>query len=310
MLQRMSLSLENGEELYTVAKALNSQTRIQILRLLNNTSLNVNELAHKLGIPKSTASGHIQVLEESGLIISDRQPGIHGHMKLCSRNIDSVSILLHTDADTMSQNEFTVQMPIGSFTDCHIVEPCGMVGEHGPIDVDNAPQVFYNPDRMGAQLIWFTSGYVEYRFPKTILSYGHLSMLEVSFEACAEAPYYRQVWPSDITVWMNGHEIATWTCGGDFGDRRGKLNPGWWPNSLTQYGNLKRFQVDAKGSYIDSVRCSSVSLHDLKLSENPFISVRLGIKDNAVHAGGMNIFGEKFGDFAQNIVLKAIYATF
>jgi predicted transcriptional regulator len=30
-------------------------------------------------------------------------------------------------------------------------------------------------------------------------------------------------------------------------------------------------------------------------------------KDSALHQGGFNLFGEGFGDFAQNIVMKIIF---
>ena len=49
-------------------------------------------------------------------------------------------------------------------------------------------------------------------------------------------------------------------------------------------------------------------LEDYGWREHPYISVRIGIRDDAQCVGGINIFGERFGDYPQNLVLKLIYA--
>jgi len=38
-----------------------------------------------------------------------------------------------------------------------------------------------------------------------------------------------------------------------------------------------------------------------------YISVRIGIGENAGCIGGVNLFGEGFGDYRQNILLKLCY---
>jgi len=35
--------------------------------------------------------------------------------------------------------------------------------------------------------------------------------------------------------------------------------------------------------------------------------VKIGIKEDAAHKGGINIFGDGFGDYPQDIVLKLSY---
>ncbi len=37
------------------------------------------------------------------------------------------------------------------------------------------------------------------------------------------------------------------------------------------------------------------------------IRVRFGIKDNAKHVGGFNLFGKEFGDYKQDIVMGLSY---
>ena len=114
-------------------------------------------------------------------------------------------------------------------------------------------------------------------------------------------------YPSDITLWVNGIEAGTWTSQSDFGGRRGKLNPDWWPDKNTQYGMLKTWKITEQGCYIDDDKAEDHKLKEFNLDRKDYVSVRIGIKDNAKHKGGLNLFGEAFGDFAQNIVMKIVF---
>ena len=48
-------------------------------------------------------------------------------------------------------------------------------------------------------------------------------------------------------------------------------------------------------------------LKDYHLFSEPYITVRVGIAEDAVHVGGINLFGECFGDYHQNILMKISY---
>ena len=60
----------------------------------------------------------------------------------------------------------------------------------------------------------------------------------------------------------------------------------------------------ADGCYLDDVRISDVTLEQLHLTDKPYIAVRIGVKPDAVHQGGINLFGERFGDHNQAIVMR------
>ena len=47
---------------------------------------------------------------------------------------------------------------------------------------------------------------------------------------------------------------------------------------------------------------------DLKIMDKNTILVRIGVKDDAVHKGGFNIFGKKFGDYGQDIIMSIAYS--
>ena len=309
MLQDITLDFEDKERILEVTKALANEVRINILELLNENSLNINEIAERLEIPVSTAAVNIKVLESAGLIFTELQPGIRGSAKLSSRKFDRILVKLYNPKVEMLSNSFYLDMPIGNFTDCKVSPTCGLVSEKSSIGIDDNPSSFFYPERTQAQLLWFYKGYVEYKFPNNILKEGKITLLELSFEACSEAPFYRNNWPSDITLWINGKEVGTWLSPGDFGGRRGKYNPAWWPDTLNQYGLLETWRVSNAGSFLNEQPVSNVILDDLNLDEAYYITVRIGVKEDAKHIGGVSLFGKEFGDYPQNINMRIDYST-
>lgn len=302
-MKTLDLNLDDPKRLYAVSRALGSEIRIQIMQLLDECSMNVVELAQKLDVPVSTVSNHVVILEEADLIRTERQNGIRGVMKLCSRKKDQIFITLGKTSQGGVESLFQ-NMPIGQYTDCKIQPVCGLVNSTHIIGGQDDPAVFYDTERIHAQLLWFQRGYVEYRFSREALNRRRATCLEISFEACSEAPNYRKDWPSDITVWVNGVELGTWHCPGDMGGRRGRYSPEFWPLSSTQFGMLKHWKVDESGTMLDDQLISSVTLSQLKLDENPYIGLRIGIREDAQHQGGMNLFGERFGDYNQAIIMR------
>ena len=116
--------------------------------------------------------------------------------------------------------------------------------------------------------------------------------------------YYNNEWESDITVCVNQCEILTFTSAGDFGGRRGKYTPSYWPVTSTQFGVLKRITVDESGVWEDNVFISDkVRYGDLRIGEGSSIRLDIGVKDDAEHKGGVNLFGRNFGDYPQAILM-------
>lgn len=302
-MKHMELTLQDTQRLQKVAHALSSELRLRILQLLDECSMNVLELSQRLDVPISTVSNSIVVLEEAELIRTERQAGVRGVAKLCSRKKDTVTIRLH-HLVAREVESYYYNMPIGGYTDCNVVPTCGLLSAHSNIGEHDSVASFYDPGRYEAQLLWFQQGYVEYRFSNQVLKDHGLKCLEVSFEACSEAPNYRKDWPSDITVGINDTELGTWCSPGDFGGRQGRFTPEWWLPSSTQYGLLTRWRVDASGSYLNDQRISDVTLDQLNLTDKPYISLKIGVKPDAVHQGGINLFGEQFGDHRQAIVMR------
>jgi predicted transcriptional regulator len=199
------------------------------------------------------------------------------------------------------------RMPIGAYSDFQVTPTCGLASSKALIGYLDDPGSFYEPERVHAQLIWFRSGYVEYRFPNRVPSSATHRALQLTAEVCSEAPLHDPDWPSDIAVWVNDVHLGDWTCPGDFGGTRGRVTPGWWEEKDSQFGVLKRWRVTDTGTTIDGVRLSGVRLDDLGLRPGEAIRVRVGVRPDAVHVGGINIFGRGFGNYPQDLELRVEY---
>lgn len=287
-------------------KGLASEQRLHILRFLGNRTCSVSEIAAAMAMPASTATLHINQLEKAGLIKTELTPANRGLQKVCSRLYDRVIVDLPHAAE-QAELAVEISMPIGSYVDCQAALTCGLISERGIIGLLDDPTAFYEPEHINAQLIWFRQGYVEYRFPNRLPPQVVLDSLQLSMEICSEAPLHHDNWPSDISVWINDQEIGVWTSPADFGGQRGSLTPDWWERWNSQYGLLKVWQVTPTGSFVDGMSVSDVKLTDLGVEQGRYITVRIGVKEDARHSGGMNIFGRKFGNYPQDIMMRLNY---
>jgi len=298
----------DGDGALGVLHALGSETRLLILSLLSHRVMNVSDLTKALGLPHSTVNFNLKQLERAGLLQVQYTPGTRGRQKLISKRYDEVLLKLPGVGIESSQDVVEVSMPIGNYKRFNVRPTCGLASEGKFIGMNDDPRSFYEPEHVFAQILWFKEGFVEYDFPNNVPYGAEATDLELSVEVCAEAPEYDLDWPSDITVWINGTELGTWTAPGDFGGERGRITPAWWQTEQTQYGLLKRWRVTKEGSYIDGEKLRDVTLGDLALGADNHISVRIGIKAGARHVGGVNLFGRKFGNHAQDLVMRVEYA--
>ena len=301
----LSVASEHDHDMIVkISRALSVLDRVRILKSLLLRPKNLSDLSAELDIPVSSVSRHIDALNEAQLIFVNYQPGPKGHTKYCSQMVMSYTVSLDAPCMRESQaTEFVMEMPVGLYSHCHIKAPCGMTGKDGNLGAFDDPSTFFLPERVNAECIWFDSGFISYNFPKP--SDGlDISEITFSFEICSETVYYNNNWPSDITVSVNDVEITTFTSPGDFGGRRGHYTPEYWPVTSTQFGILKTISVNAEGLFIDKTLVNShITVSDLKLAVGNAIKLTIGIKEDAVHRGGLNLFGKNFGDYPQSIIM-------
>jgi len=291
------------QDISLVTKALSSPIRQQILQLLYNRKMNILQIAEALKIHQSTCTQNIQILEKAGLVKSEMSAGEkRGAQKICTTSIEEVVISIQNE-NVQNDKVIETDMPIGLFNACDIHPPCGLVSETELIGYFDHPETFMEPHRATAQLIWFSHGFLEYGFPNKLPKGAKIKEICIKAEICSEYPGANENWPSDITVWMNGKEVGTWTSPGDMADKRGRLTPSWWLSEDSQYGFLKSWRITKEGSFTDGNRCSDITLDDLDIENHRHYVVKIGIKNNATNRGGLNLFGSNFGNYDQNIKL-------
>ncbi len=299
-------SIASPGDLLPIAHALSNGLRLDILKMVGKNSLNLNELSRALNVPLSTVALNVKVLEGAGLVFTEMQPGARGKMKMCVQRIHKVTLNL-VDSQSARTPYEQIEIPVGRYALAGDIRPtCGYADFERAEDSDD-PYVFYHPDHFGAEILWMREGYLEYHAPVKTRPDAAIEYVEVSFEACSEYAGHRNNWPSDIYVEINGQRLGVWQCPGDFGGRRGLLNPDWWADTSTQYGHLKTWRVNGQGSWLDGNFLSGVAVDALRLPDAPYARIRVGVQKNAGHAGGMNLFGKRFGDFAQGILFRVGY---
>ena len=305
-----SLIIGNTEDeilISNTARAFASRDRIKILRLLVNAPLNIYEISKRLNMPISTVSNHISILEEAQIVFVSMQQGVKKHVKMCSKQVNEISFKLYSKTEPKSVNPFTTELSVGQFTEANISPPCGLYvidKEHeqeGMISTDT-PIDFFSPERFNAELLWFDHGFISYNFPNKLYQ-KNISKMEFSFELCSEAVYHRMDWPSDISIKINDIEALMFVSPSDYGGRRGKYSPKDWNVLSTQYGQLYRITLNKDGVYLNDVLITKIPIEKFLLAEQPFIKISIGVKENAIHRGGLNLFGKNFGDYNQALIL-------
>ena len=301
-----TLSIENPERLMKAARALSSPLRLRVIRELASRSLSVGELSGALGEPLSSVALAVRTLEEAEIISCAERPGTHGIQKICSNRLDSLSVELVPQDLAIGALPLIYSIPIGGYSLAEGTEPtCGLLTANHPLGPLDMPRVFYSANRANAQMLWFQKGFLEYRVDALdALESDNIEWLEISFEACSEAPMYRNPWPSDIFLELNEKRVGVWTCPCDCGGRQGHLTPLWWDLTNTQFGFLTTWYVDKAGSYLNGESVSGVTLSDLELAGRPYLGIRIGVDPASPNPNGINLFGAMFGDHPQDIRLR------
>ena len=303
----LKLEIENIEELRAVCHALSTTLRLQILQLLQSRRLSCLELSRLLHCPLSTITANVKILENANLVLTETVPAKNGYQRICSIVYNEIYIYFAeylkkgTAADT-----FEIDIPIGSYMSCDISPTCGLVTPAGDSLPADDPSSFYHPIRLDAGLLWFRKGWLEYNIPFRPGAEKMPKEIRISAEMCSEAPGYNLDWKSDITMWINGVEVGTWLSPADFGGTRGTYTPAFWALQNTQYGILTRWVIGAFDTEVNYEKVSGVNVSDLSLSGGHF-TLRLGVKEDAPHAGGLNLFGREFGNHPQGIALQLVY---
>lgn len=299
-------NLEDGVELF---KVLGSDVRVNIIKLLlKNKEMNMNEIASSLSITNGALTSHIKKMEDVGLINVTADFVGHGNQKVCRVKQERILVDIVPEDEDSNASVYEAEVPVGQYSDYSVFPTCGISTTKSLIGEVDDPRYFAHPDRINAGIIWLSKGYVEYLIPNVLPAAQKIDEITFSMELSSEAPGVNNDWPSDISFIINDVPVGIWTSPGDFGDVRGMFTPDWWYPNWNQYGLLKMLVVNHRGTFIDGLKISDVTLDHFKLDYKSSIRFRLEVKEDAAHVGGLTLFGNGFGNYGQGIKVRIKYS--
>lgn len=303
------LHVKNLDEGLEIFKALGSELRINIIKLLQeNHEMNMNELATSLGITNGALTSHIKKLEESGIIQVMTERGSHGNQKVCKVAVDKIVVDVESEENEEDQNIYNTEVKVGHYSDYDVYPTCGLATSQAIVGEVDDPRYFSHPDRINAGILWFTKGYIEYMIPNLLPSATKIDQITVSLEISSEATGINNDWPSDISILLNDVKIGTWTSPGDYGDVQGIFTPDWWFPNWNQYGLLKMIVINKKGTFVDGLKISNVTINEFNLDYKSTVRFKFEIEEDAKNVGGITIFGSEFGNYNQDIKVRIAYS--
>ncbi len=308
--KKMTLTLSADAKVEKAATALGAKTRRKILALLQKNSYTVQEIAEALNMSVSNISFHVKLLQEAGFVNVTHNYSKRGNEKIIALEKHCFEIYFtDEDAPDAAQKSFHTELPAGSFSLSDITAPCGIADAEGNLlGGESLPDAFYSYRRIRGEIVWFTDGYLEYHLPNAVKN-KVLDCIQFSLEVCSECANYNNSFKSDITFWLNGKEVCTYTSPGDFGGRRGLYTPKSWPANSTQFGMLVQVRIDENGVWLNHQKAGSAVVDDFAfLTREKCLRFRLGVKQDAKYAGGLNLFGKNFGDYPQGIRISLDYS--
>lgn len=300
------MRIDTSKKWLPVYEALASDVRLNIIQLLSEEERSIKDLSDALKLSSAILSMHVKKLEKAGIVRATMVPGRGGTKKVCSLATEIIEILFPAKPKKTRKYHKT-EVAVGHYSDFEVRPTCGLATSQKVIGIFDEPRYFLDPDRVGAKILWFGQGFIEYKIPNYLMKDEVPIELDISMEICSEAPFTNEHWPSDIYFVFNGVDLGHWTSPGDFGgNSRGKYTPDWWWDEVNQFGLLKVLKVNSNGTFIDGEKISSVTLDQLNISKSQW-EFRFAVPEDSKHVGGMTLFGSSFGNYNQDIIFKLYY---
>ena len=299
---RSLLLEEDAEIVEKTAKALASSLRLKMFRQLHEKPMTIAEIAKLNKITNSTAIFHLNLLLDAKIVRVQYLPSKKGSAQVFFINsVDQISFFRESQKVFEQTEIYEQKVSVGMYVDT----------QHSTIGMATTDKEFgyvpvFDEKRKNAILIWSFGGGVTYAFSNVFLKNQlNLLKLEFSFEICSETTSYRNDWKSDIFIAVNNVEVCHYLSPGDFGGVKGKFNPDWWPQNMTQYGNLISVSITNEGTFLNNTLVSEICLSDLNLKDGNKILLSIYNKKDSTYYGGFNLFGKGSGNYDQDINLTA-----
>ncbi len=296
---------ESYPQAIKLCKALSHQTRLDILNQLLEKPSTVTRLAKLNQLDNSTTLFHLKILEDADLIFCRSKPNSKGKALVFYINFESLEISMNVSNEKNITSE-TQSIGVGDYTTGYFSKYMRLLTDNGHVVLSDND--IYNPIRFNSKLLCVDSGYFIYDFSNKGVKERKIESIEISLEICSESPYYSNDWKSEISFYLNNHFLLKYISPGDFGDKRGKLNPDWWNDKYTQYGRLLEIRITNEDIKLNGEIVKEGRILDsLKLKEGNSISLKISSCEAERYDGGFNIFGKTFGNHPQDIELTINY---
>ena len=293
------------ERTVLLAKALSHPLRLKLLRQILRIPKTVTELAKLNHITNSTVIFHLNILQEADLVITKTKPNKKGKTLVFYVNFSRITFLLDNTPEKERESVLTQSVGVGCYTSAFPTDYIRIATEDRFIVLEKEDA--YNPQRFNAKLLGIGNGEVSYTFSNAFAKHNTVKKLSFSMELSSESPYHCNDWKSEIIFAVCGTDLAIYLAPGDYGNIRGKLSPDWWNNKYSQYGDMVTLSIDHEGVCLNDTRIrTDVTLETLPLKESDHITLSLRTDPSLRYAGGFNIYGSRFGNHPQDIVMSAV----
>ncbi len=84
------LELSEQKQIINLAKALSSETRYNIVKLLMDKEMDISSIAKRMKQTEANTSAQIKYLERAGVLDSRYEPGAHGVRKVCKTKVKKI----------------------------------------------------------------------------------------------------------------------------------------------------------------------------------------------------------------------------
>lgn len=292
--------LKEGLELF---RTLGSEIRMQIISLLSeNKEMSIGEISAALDVTQGALTSHIRRLEEQGLISIETRHTDRGLQKICSLKEHEILLNIYPAMEESNTKAYETEVAIGHYTDYAVRKGCGLVTASGPVGSADDPRVFSYPERLDAQMLWLHDGFIEYRIPNLLPEKHQIVQLTLSMEmSCSEQGSEEDIY-SDIDYYLNGRKIGSWLASTENrGTTRGIYTPAWKVSPLRQHGYLKMLVINGAGVFIDGVKVLTTGADLPFLDEDGEMRFRIETRTSPEHTGGVALYGNRFGNYNQNL---------
>ncbi len=295
-----NISLNNSK----FFKALSSETKVNILETLVTGEKNIVQIAQSLEVSNVTISKHIRELEQAGIIRTKNISAKNGLQKVCSLIFKDYHIkITKKDNDILTTQQY--EIPIGSYSNYNVLPTCGLASTTDILDECDDSRYFSRFNKSEVGVLWFSQGWLEYTIPCYAIHEKKINKIELTLELSVECPELKKTLHSDIYFYWNGVEIGKYITNIDPKKEQGIYTPDWW--ILSQYGEKIILSVTKRGTFINHIKVSDITVHDIQLNDNKDSILKIESPQETENPGGLHLFGKGFGNFNNHMILKTYH---